>query len=281
MDGIGGMVIGNMFKINDDILPAGYKGTTPKSNVGSKIGYVVTGLGHKVSNNDWTTQVDAQFVILDEPTGTPGKPLVTAINRRVTSVSGGLGGGGTCPDVTRRTGKWASLVYEPYVQTTVSISDMVNYLNTKTSYLRSIRRATYAIFANESGRGVKGINNNFGGVQTDGGGFISTDLNYVKGTTSRIDGSGRCRAFATYDTWQKWVDHMLEIMKSRLEGGTSSRPMVPLNEANAAYFGNGYAVNWVAPTIPFTSPPILDVAKVAVETAKGISLYNEAITKGL
>ena len=281
MDGIGGMVIGNMFKINDDILPAGYKGGTGPKDVGSKIGYVVTGLGHKVSNNDWTTQVDAQFVILDEPTGTPGKPLVTAINRRVTAVSGSLGGGGTCPDVTRRTGKWASLVYEPYVQTTVSISDMVNYLNTKTSYLRSIRRATYAIFANESGRGVKGINNNFGGVQTDGGGFISTDLNYVKGTTSRIDGSGRCRAFATYDTWQKWVDHMLEIMKSRLEGGTSSRPMVPLNEANAAYFGNGYAVNWVAPTIPFTSPPILDVAKVAVETAKGISLYNEAITKGL
>jgi hypothetical protein len=96
MDGIGGMVIGNMFKINDDILPAGYKGKTLKSDVGSKIGYVVTGLGHKVSNNDWTTQVDAQFVILDEPTGTPGKPLVTAINRRVTAVSGSLGGAPDC-----------------------------------------------------------------------------------------------------------------------------------------------------------------------------------------
>jgi hypothetical protein len=96
MDGIGGMVIGNMFKINDDILPAGYKGKTLKSDVGSKIGYVVTGLGHKVSNNDWTTQVDAQFVILDEPTGTPGKPLVTAINRRVTAVSGSLGGTPAC-----------------------------------------------------------------------------------------------------------------------------------------------------------------------------------------
>jgi hypothetical protein len=93
MDGIGGMVIGNMFKINDDILPAGYTGT---GGVGSQIGYIVTGLGHKVSNNDWTTQVDAQFVILDEPTGTPGKPIVTAINRRVTAVSGSLGGSAAC-----------------------------------------------------------------------------------------------------------------------------------------------------------------------------------------
>ena len=281
MDGIGGMVIGNMFKINDDILPAGYKGTTPKSNVGSKIGYVVTGLGHKINNNDWTTQVDAQFVILDEPTGIAGKPIVTAINRRVTSVSGSLGGGGTCPDVTKRTGKWATLVYEAPVKTTVPVSDVVNYIKTKTSYSQSIRRATYAIFANESGRGAKGINNNYIGLQTDGGGFISTDTNYVKGTTSKVDGSGSCRAFATYDTWQRCIDHLLEVMKSRIQGGGSSREMVPTNPSDAAYFGLGYATNWVAPAIPFTSPPVLDVAKVAVAKADGISLWNEAITKGL
>jgi len=87
MDGIGGMVIGNMFKINDDILPAGYTGT---GGVGSKIGYVVTGLGHKISNNDWTTQVDAQFVVLDTPSGIPGLPTVQAINRSVTAVSGSI-----------------------------------------------------------------------------------------------------------------------------------------------------------------------------------------------
>ena len=91
MDGIGGMVIGNMFKINDDILPAGYKGGTGPKDVGAKIGYIVTGLGHKVADNDWTTQVDAQFVVLDKPTGTAGFPLVTAINRSVTAVSGAIG----------------------------------------------------------------------------------------------------------------------------------------------------------------------------------------------
>jgi hypothetical protein len=104
MDGIGGMIIGNMFKINNDILPSGYKGGA--GDAGAKIGYIVTGLGHKVDGNDWTTQVDAQFVILDEPKGIPKSdlPIVQAINRKLTtaSTSGGSApsgsrGGGTPP----------------------------------------------------------------------------------------------------------------------------------------------------------------------------------------
>jgi murein DD-endopeptidase MepM/ murein hydrolase activator NlpD len=97
MDGIGGMIIGNMFKINNDVLPSGYKGG--KGVAGAKIGYVVTGLGHKINNNDWTTQVDSQFVVLDEPQGLDKKNIKTvqAINRAVTStppgrLSGSLAG---------------------------------------------------------------------------------------------------------------------------------------------------------------------------------------------
>jgi hypothetical protein len=63
MDGIGGLVIGHMFKIPDDLLPRGYKG----ENFGSKLGYVITGIGHSVQSNDWTTDIDAQTIVLDEP----------------------------------------------------------------------------------------------------------------------------------------------------------------------------------------------------------------------
>jgi hypothetical protein len=66
MDGIGGLVIGHMFKIPEDLLPKGYKG----GPIGSKLGYTVTGIGHSVSNNDWTTNIDAQTIILDDPSGT-------------------------------------------------------------------------------------------------------------------------------------------------------------------------------------------------------------------
>jgi hypothetical protein len=66
MDGIGGMVIGNMFRIPDEILPRGYKGGGAGP---AKIGFLVLKLGHSIQNNDWTTNVDSQFVILDEPRG--------------------------------------------------------------------------------------------------------------------------------------------------------------------------------------------------------------------
>ena len=65
MDGIGGLVIGHMFKIPEDLLPKGYKG----GDYGSKLGYVVTGIGHSIANNDWITNIDAQTIILDNPSG--------------------------------------------------------------------------------------------------------------------------------------------------------------------------------------------------------------------
>lgn len=63
IDGIGGMIIGNLFTISEDVIPKGYKG---KDGVGAKIGYVVTGLGHTIQDNDWITKIDAQFIILDQ-----------------------------------------------------------------------------------------------------------------------------------------------------------------------------------------------------------------------
>ena len=63
MDGIGGMIIGNMFSVNEDAIPEGYRGGT----TGVKTGYLVTGLAHSLRDNDWATTVDAQFVVLDSP----------------------------------------------------------------------------------------------------------------------------------------------------------------------------------------------------------------------
>jgi len=67
MDGIGGIIIGNLFKIPEDNLPKGYKGG--ENGYGSKLGYIVTGIGHSLQSNDWVTKIDAQTVVLDEPQG--------------------------------------------------------------------------------------------------------------------------------------------------------------------------------------------------------------------
>jgi hypothetical protein len=65
LDGIGGIIIGNVFKIPDTALPKGYKfelGST------SKLAQTVIGLSHKIENNDWTTTIDAYNIILDSET---------------------------------------------------------------------------------------------------------------------------------------------------------------------------------------------------------------------
>lgn len=68
MDGIGGMIIGNLFKINSDILPKGYK-SGEDGGIGPKLGYILTDIGHSIKNNDWVTKLQAQTIILDEPEG--------------------------------------------------------------------------------------------------------------------------------------------------------------------------------------------------------------------
>jgi len=93
MDGIGGIIIGNIFKINTDILPRGYKDID-----GVRLGYVVTGIGHSLNNNDWVTKLDSQFILLDEPiqgkTINFGKDLIL-------NVTPGTGGELTVNNVVR------------------------------------------------------------------------------------------------------------------------------------------------------------------------------------
>jgi hypothetical protein len=65
MDGIGGLVIGHLFRIPENLLPRGYKGL----GTGSKLGYIITGISHNLNGKDWTTGIEAQTIILDEPSG--------------------------------------------------------------------------------------------------------------------------------------------------------------------------------------------------------------------
>jgi hypothetical protein len=248
MDGLGGMVIGNMFKINEDVLPSGYKGGT--GNAGSKIGYVVTGLGHKIDNNDWTTQVDAQFVVLDEPQGLDKKniPTVQAINRAVTS--GAIpASGSSCPDSTNRTiFPSGSFPIQPTVFSSLNENDVANYIKS-TSYSLSIKRSTFASFGIETQWGRSVINNNCNGMQTDGGGWFLQNT-YITGVTNfpETGPPPKCRSFATYATWQKCMDHVLLIMSLRTQG--SSLPICPTNKDDADFFSKGYARHWITTTDP-------------------------------
>lgn len=55
MKGISGIKIGQAFKINEFFLPDKYKG---------KVGFIVTGIDHNVSNGRWTTSFKTQITVL-------------------------------------------------------------------------------------------------------------------------------------------------------------------------------------------------------------------------
>jgi len=58
LDGIGGVVIGQIFVINKDILPKEY--------AAKNVGFIVTGISHDISRPDWTTTLSTQFCLLDQ-----------------------------------------------------------------------------------------------------------------------------------------------------------------------------------------------------------------------
>jgi hypothetical protein len=86
MDGIGGLVIGQLFTLNSGILPKGYKGG---GGIGSTLAQTITGISHKVGGSDWTTTIDALNVILDKKSGTlaNSKAILKAIVDNIVQVA--------------------------------------------------------------------------------------------------------------------------------------------------------------------------------------------------
>jgi len=65
MDGIGGLIIGHLFKIPQQLLPKGYR----IDSTGGKLLQIVTGISHKIDNGDWTTTIDALNMIATDAKG--------------------------------------------------------------------------------------------------------------------------------------------------------------------------------------------------------------------
>lgn len=57
LDGISGFVVGQIFTIDQSILPRDY--------YNKNLGFVVTGISHMLQNNDWTTTIKTQICLLE------------------------------------------------------------------------------------------------------------------------------------------------------------------------------------------------------------------------
>jgi len=57
LDGIAGFIIGQIFTIDDSILPTQY--------ADKNVGFIITGVSHTLQNNDWNTTLKTQICLLD------------------------------------------------------------------------------------------------------------------------------------------------------------------------------------------------------------------------
>lgn len=85
LDGIAGLVVGQIFTITKDFLPRDY--------YNKNLGFVITGLSHTLQNNDWTTNVKTQICLLDNERYAPNvdklnlKQAITAIKKAMNTAA--------------------------------------------------------------------------------------------------------------------------------------------------------------------------------------------------
>ena len=87
LDGISGIKIYNKLNINSNFLP---------SNYGNTLDLLITGVNHKLSNNDWETSLETMSMPITQELADFGNIDFTRINRIIASggpVNGGGGGG--------------------------------------------------------------------------------------------------------------------------------------------------------------------------------------------
>ena len=74
LDGLAGCIQGQVFKINENILPYAYSE--------SGIGFIITGISHSLQNNDWVTVIKTQICVLDaDSKSVPSKIAISTLKR--------------------------------------------------------------------------------------------------------------------------------------------------------------------------------------------------------
>jgi len=222
MDGIGGLVIGHLFKIPPDLLPRGYG----SDNIGGKLIQTITSISHKVENGDWTTTIDALNIVTRDSFI---KNNLT-FNDLLTETEEGIVVASTIPKNV-----YDKLKEVPYEQTTVSKAEVIAYLNYATAFDVNIKRSVLAIWRNESANGSKGVNNNYFGIQADNSKWPDGDA-FIIGTSVKVDSGGATRRFAVFADYKSNLNFMLNtIRRKNLVGNTAEE------------WAKKYVFEWISP----------------------------------
>jgi hypothetical protein len=257
MDGVGGLVIGSLFTINDDIIPKGYQGNT----AGKKLAQTITSISHTISN-DWTTKIDALNIILERPNSNFDSTTIPALIKEGvqailstagtvagTAPPGGGGPGGSFFGASggKDCGNVPTYNLVANNAGTLTQSQIVNQLKTTYSTnLKALARALIVgtqeqgLMTKSSGTVIVGGNFNYFGVQGDILPKWSDPSGYIIGCHEAREKSSGCRRyFASFSSLDNAGAFMIQQVSQSKRGLLAATTAEAITEA--------YINNWWSP----------------------------------
>jgi len=141
-DGVSGMAMGQSFTVQDELLPYSY--TTRKMPYGipnyqKKVGFVIIGLDHEISNNRWTTSVRSNMYFIKDADMYSEMKLTNYNSNSNTSRLASFTNDtpNTADGCKRRRGE----LDEQIVASTIVKDAYGNYIKGKTSFIQAIESA--------------------------------------------------------------------------------------------------------------------------------------------
>lgn len=223
LDGIGGILMGNVFKIPENRLPISLKG--------NKIGFIVAGLVHNLDEGRWTTEIRGQIIKLKFGiTSTPStQPTTQVISTTATATKASYPILGTA-------------TYIP-VDITSYVAKVKTTLQSKGLTDKNIQHSIVAIAINEQRRGsnITGPNYNRYGVMADIGKWGNAGDKYIKGAVTATEGgTNDQRYFAAFNSEE---DGILFMYNKLAEKGFQKA-------STSTLFAQTYITNWWGNTNP-------------------------------
>jgi hypothetical protein len=209
IDGLSGIKIGSKFLVDGSYLPSNYPET---------VDFLIKNIAHEIKDNKWTTNLESYCIAQgDSAYTTPKRESITPEKKPSESSGGGDPTGASCKT------SYPELKWSPKPAATfLSYSDAIKYMS-GTSYSEDIIRSVFYILWAEASKSNNSFRSpgayNYTGVQTDSGRWGAPG---IIGQYCIKDGSGRYRAFAMFENNNKFLDFMLNRVKSK--GFTASSP---------------------------------------------------------
>ena len=136
----------------------------------------------------------------------------------------------------------------PYRKTTVEMGLVIPYIKSLDRPFE-VKRATYIVFRNEGANGSKGVQNNYIGLQSDGGKFPNDYSVHFNGFCIKNENlTDKSRGFLCFDKWQSSIDILADEIQNRglYVGGKLHEPYyVSFTDVTNDNFCQAYEDLWV------------------------------------